>query len=216
MELDFEKGRGLIPVEDAPSERMSMSLLVSAAHLDDRVILESMVALAEERRVSRADALAALVAEKVLSLGIPKGSRVVLPTSGIIDRGMANTSQADVTLMALRGALEEAATPSRIVQAGLELGDRATHCAAGFWGNRNLGRVMDKDQRTDYASSMASLGYRSALNAAQRQRESTRARAMSLTVPEIIRRFGHIVRILSSFHEEELEAVAGSGSGLLC
>jgi len=214
MEIDPERSKSLIQVGDAASEETARSLLVSAHHLDDRVILESMVALADERKVSRADALAAIIAEKVLKLGIPKGSGVVLPTSGIIDRGMTNTSQADITLTALRQVLEGATTNWQIVDAGVQLGDRATHCAAGFWGSRHIGRVMDEDQRRDYAASMASRGYRAALNAAQRQPESTRARVVNVTVPEIIKRFGHIVRILSSFHEEELELAAAKR--LLC
>lgn len=189
--------------DSADHPRKAATLLVTAHGLDDRVILESMVAIADVDGVSKADAIAAVVAEKVLQLGISDGSRVVFPTSGILSRGMTNITEPDITLAACRQILEEAASPSRILDAGMQLGDRATHCAAGFWGNRIIRRVMDRNTRNDYARRMAGLGYSSALTVASRS-DTSMARSVCATVPEIQRRFGSIVRILSSFTESQI------------
>ena len=135
-----ERLTDLVRVSDQPDDDRRAQRLVLCTHdLDDRVVLETMVELAQTGSVSKSDALAALVAERVLQMGIPEGRGVVFPTSGILARTMTDTSLADETLMAMRQALENSTSAHEFIVTGMKLGDRATQCASGFWGNRCIG-----------------------------------------------------------------------------
>lgn len=203
-----EEDAQLICVSDHPEAgQRAPTLLFTARDISDEVLLQAMVALGEVGRdgVGLADALSAVIAEKVLQLKIPEGSQVVLPTSGVIGRSMRDTKRSTEPLVAFRDRLTQAPDAVSVMQNGLELGDRATHFAAGFFGNRKIRSVMGDSELDQYACSMASLGYRSALGVAERRSDLQIGRTVSAVVPGIIRRFRHVVRVLASFTERERE-----------
>lgn len=204
MEVDAH----LICVSDTPEGmQRTHALLFAARNISDEILLQAMVALGEGERngVGLADALSAVIAEKILRLQIPGGSQVVLPTSGVISRSLRDTTLMSEPLVASRDRLANATGAVSVMQSGLELGDRATHFAAGFFGNRKIRSVMNDSALDRYATSMASLGYRSALGVAERRPDLQIGRTVSAVVPGIIRRFRHIVRVLASFTEGERE-----------
>jgi hypothetical protein len=201
----------LVRVSDHPDDdRRAQRLVLCTRDLGERAVLETMVQLAQTGSVSKADALAALVAERVLRMGIPEGPHVVFSTSGILARTMTDVSLAHETLADTRQALENSTSAPEFISAGMKLGDRATHCASGFWGNRHIARVMKRKARGEYARDMASLGYRTALSAAEAHQDFSFAKIVNATVPEIMRRFEYIVQVIASFREEELRAATGS------
>lgn len=209
--MKFDLNKELICVGDRTDhEDRAERLLLCTPDFDDRVVLEAMMELAQTGPVSRSDAIAALVAERVLQIGLPEPRHVVFPTSGIISRTMTDTGLGDETLADMRQTLENSTSAPEFIAAGMKLGDRATHCASGFWGNRHIRRVMGRKARAQYARGMASLGYQTALSAAEANRDFSFARVASATIPAIMRRFEHIVKVISSFREEEFQAATGS------
>lgn len=191
--------------EQIETGQRAQKLLFTARNISDEVLLKAMVALGEREKdgVNIVDALSAVVAEKILNLQIPEGSQVALSISGIIHRTLRKTERCDEPLAAFRDRLANAADAASIMGNGLELGDRATHFAAGFLGNRKIRGAMTDAERDQYACSMASLGYRSALNAAERRPNLQMSRKISAVVPGVISRFRHVVRVLASFTEGE-------------
>lgn len=171
--------------------------IMMAPRLTDKLVLQCIASTAGREKCSLPEAIQMLVAENILRLGVPDGRNMVLPISGVIQRMVWNTSRSTLALGELAVNLNNTSDSLKRMEAGLQLGDRATHFAAGFTGNRMLGRVMKPQAQRTYARDMAQLGYSSAVHAASRVR-AREAQSVQNTVPKILGRFGDAVKILAS------------------
>ncbi len=193
------------------------SLLLHAGQLTDRDILEAFCAMGEsqQRPVTSVDALNAIVARRILKLGIPSGGGVVLPTSSLVRRNMKDGCFGpedeidDGTLFALRRQLIDATDANDRMSVGVKLGDRAMHFAADI-GGKHLKRRMKEDEARRYATRMGLGGYQTALSIAN-AKQTPSARRVMAAVPVLIDRFPDIVLILRELIREEIAGDLSKG-----
>lgn len=182
--------------KEAPASSEIPSIMM-APRLTDELVLECIAATASRERCSLPEAIQMLVSENILQLGIPDGRNMVLPISGVIQRMVWDTSHSALALGELAVSLSNTSGSRERMEMGLLLGDRAAHFAAGFIGNRMLGRVMKPPAQRTYARDMAQLGYSSAIHAASRVK-THEAKSVQDVVPKILARFGDVISILTS------------------
>lgn len=202
----------IISIEERPSPTGQVVVPMGAlSHLDpgrrERLFLETMVAAGNESPVTRAVAIQAVVAERILNLGIPDGATVLYPVSGLINRNIEAGEHSAAVLADLYAEAENASDARAIIQAGLRLGDRALHYAAGFVGSR---RAPNAATRRDYGFSMAYRGYGKAQRIAARALGVGDARGIDHMVTTLMARLGDTVRIIASLTDEETRKIVGA------
>lgn len=183
--------------------------LITCAELDDETLLQCVRDNAESKdKVTLHEAIMALIASKILQLGIPDGRKILFPTSSIILRNLYRTGLfgKDVTLAALCEEIRKSMLLKEKMEHGMALGDRALHFRAGWRNNRMIGRVLSEKEVNRYSSSMAHFGYDTAINAAH-ESSTEKARIIGHTVPQIQTHFGKIVKVIASLTEEEKEEI---------
>lgn len=178
--------------------------IMMAQGLDDETVLGCIAATASRKRCSLPEALEMLVAERILELQIPDGRNMVYPVSGVIGRMVWNTVQSTLPLEALAVNLRNAPDRHARLEAGLQLGDRATHFAAGFVGSRTLGRVMKVREQRNYAGNMAQWGYKAAFHAADQMR-TRQTEPVRDAIPKILQRFRDVVSILAALPKKPVK-----------
>ena len=183
--------------------------LIQQAYLDDETILESVQAYADaQEKVTLNNAIMAIIASKILKLGIPEGRSVLLPASSLVLRNIYNTGLfgKETDLASLYEEVRSAVSLRERMEHGLSLGDRALHYRAGWRDNRHIGKVMSDEEINDYTSRMAIIGYNTAIKAAKRSSEE-RARIIENIVPQLRKYFEEIVKIIASFTDTEKDAL---------
>lgn len=138
-------------------------IITPKGHLSDTDVLRAMAQ--PESPTTLQNACDALIAETMLVLGVREGGPMVPPITGVVLRNIEEGSVigGGETLASLRSVLESAAEPPERFVAGLRLGDRGAHMAAGWVGSRSLRRHMGDRDLLSYSMHSAATGYRAAL-----------------------------------------------------
>jgi len=173
---------------------------------------------APNNRMQAVDALCAIVAEKVIALktiGTREALDMLLPTARLIQRNLKGEQALglkpfDMALYELYRELVEAGGSVERMKIGMALGDRATHFTGGWTGSRTLSRSMKPEEQIRYGKQMAARGYGAAESAALAKPNHPKSKIVAQTVPGIRRNFGNIVRVLRSFHADEVDDVRGA------
>ena len=204
MEKDTDKIKLVTPGK-SPSKRDS-DLVVGATELTDKVVLESLRSTDDGTRTSLCGQLMRMVADRIMRLGLENGSKLVLPTTALLMRGIEDENVGTEMLINLLAKLKEEMRPTTKVKLGISLGDRASHFAAGYLGNSHLTGMMGVVDRHLYAKNMAAIGYNTATNFGTRC--GPRTKAMALSVEVLIRRFRDVVDVLTQvLGTEELTSI---------
>lgn len=195
----------IISIEEKPSSTGQTVVPMSAlSHLGpeqrERFFLETVLAAGSESPITRAVAIQAVVAGRILSLGIPDGATVLYPVSGLIHRNIEAGEHSAAVLADLYAQAENASDAHVIIRAGIRLGDRALHYAAGFVGRR---RAPNAETRKGYGFSMVHHGYGKAQRIAARAPDMDDARGVDYMVTTLMARLGDIVRIIASLTDDE-------------
>lgn len=192
-------GRGLVTFDNAQIGSLSPDQR-------GRVMLETVVAAGSESPVTRQAAIQAVVAGRILSLGIPNGTQLLYPASGLVDRNIEAGPHSTMILADLYAELERSLDARARIRAGVQLGDRALHYAAGCVGSRKVayGRYpMGADERRRYATSMMHRGYGTASAIAQKVPDIDDARGVNQMIASLMGRLGDTIRIIASLVGQE-------------
>lgn len=155
----------------------------------------------------------ALIAETMLVLGVRDGSPMVPPITSLVLRNIEEGSVigGGETLASLRGVLEYATEPPARFFAGLNLGDRGAHMAAGWVGSRSLRRNMGDRDLLNYSMRSAEIGYKAAHGIAKTRRSFAGFTSM---LELLLDRLDVVVRILESLtpkrRQEILDLIAST------
>ncbi len=155
------------------------------------------------------DKFMALIAERILILGIKNGEPLVLPTSSLLLRNhkahKPEKGDEEGTLSNLYERLYNENDPNKQMEIGLKLGDRGTHAAAGiFPGSRRKAFCLMGDQELErYAGRLAMTGYGSALRVAEKGRGGRDMLATVIaSVPQLVQRYRDVLKIIQSLKEQ--------------
>lgn len=172
--------------------------LANSAQLTEKDILE-VIATVGDTDTTAERAINGLVARRMLDIGLPHGHQIVAAIGAMIRRNLQKVF--DETLVDLYASLITTSDASAKIVAGLKLGDRGTHFAAGWLGSRTLRRSMDEDESRRYGIGMAHTGYSGALAAARHYRTSPGAKEVTYTIPQIVTRLPDVVKILAAIDQ---------------
>ena len=192
---------GIVGITESDTDTTNRQLtIVSKTEDVDSVVLQSLGNPRKTRALP--EEIMSIVADRILKLGLPNGSKMVLPTTGVIMRTLYNVNLGEKTLVELSNLLLAADTPGTKFQRALHLGDAATHYAAGYTGNKNIRKLMGAEELHSFAKTMAQLGYTTALSQAERG-EETLAKKLAPSIHELITRFRELVDIIMLIKDTE-------------
>lgn len=175
-------------------------IILLKRHLSDTEMLRAMAQ--PESPTTLQKACDALIAETMLVLGVRDGSPMVAPITSVVLRNIEEGSVigGGETLASLRGALENAEEKPKRFVAGLNLGDRGAHMAAGWVGSRSLRRQIGDRDLLSYSMRSAATGYRAALGIAETGKSFADFERM---LRLLIERLDILVTILESLTSEK-------------
>lgn len=202
MIANVEKEEGVSP---------QLSSIVTAQNLGDTTILQTLKTLGETGRAhTTLDQLLALIAEKILTLNLPNGGKLVFPASTLLLRNLREARADkkenrewtdDDTLTYLHGILMRTQDTADRVNAGIKLGDRGIHVASGFMTTRHIKKFMSPEELDRYSAKMSLFGYNSAIAAAERTPQN-RHYSIQSNIEPLAKRFRDIVSVLQSIREQ--------------
>lgn len=170
----------------------------------DKLFLEAMRSRLDSETLNpgSVDMLIAIIADKVLKLGVIEGSRLPLAIAGVVARTIRQIHESgyEKTLAYLYERLHhEKSSPGQMVL-GLRLGDKGLRTASGF-GDDRMTILSDESARTN-AGRMALTGYHTALGIAEKSNGGASATAVIESVPPLIDHYHDVVEIMTEMRKE--------------
>ncbi len=202
-----DKGSPLVVVTD--EARSATDGIVLAERLDDKTFLQLIAANENKLKANPFDAIAALVASRMLALGLDEavGAKdLIFPTVKILGRTLKypdreGKSPMEGTLVHLAQRLNDATSGAEVMNRGVALGDWGVVFASGLGVST---KFFAPHEQRQYGASMATNGYDRALAAADRSRDTSLAKRVMSTVPEIKGNLAAIIDVITYLDEEAI------------
>ncbi len=147
------------------------------------------------------DAIASLVAEELLKLGIMRPALVPLLT-GMIIRRMKNSNK-NVTLVEMQARMLRTRAWLEKMETAFELGERGIDCASGWSGN--LQKIMGEEGAIKYGANMAKSGYSTALGMAVQKPKHDSAARIKILAERILNNIGEVISVLLAIRKRQSE-----------